>query len=392
MTESHHVNDAAIPRSEGHWPFLDLLRFGAALLVLFGHTRGLVFTSIQNVPQPGVGTKIFYFISGSHREGVAIFFVVSGFLVGGTAWRSIREKRFEAKSYLASRFSRIYLVLIPAIALAILLDWAGRSFLGETRFYSERPLMPLGFNSDWTWPQMACNLASLQGIFCEPLGMNLPLWSLGFEWVFYLFSPILFIITLARVPILVKAGAVALLFLGLHYFAGPLVRWLPLLMIWLAGAMAAKISRQRDLPLVLGLAGLTAVMVGFLLSRMQVVPIYGTDLIVGLGTALAVANKRLLRWGLFGRPIRIAADFSYSLYLIHIPVTVFLGGVIEHFGWPSRLVAPGVPAYAVFAGLVAASLVLAALYAQATERHTSRVRQLLLGRRSLKTVTVPRLV
>src|SRR5690349_24974086 len=124
----------AAPRGGAHWPFLDLLRLGAALLVLFGHTRGLLFVSFQDIPQAGLGTKIFYFLTGIHREGVAIFFAVSGFLVGGGVWRSLQHGRFKPKAYFASRFARIYIVLLPALALTLLLDWIGRSFLIDTRF------------------------------------------------------------------------------------------------------------------------------------------------------------------------------------------------------------------------------------------------------------------
>jgi len=215
MTKPHQLNNgAAPPLPGGHWPFLDLLRFGAALLVLFGHTRGLLFTSFQDIAHPGLGTKMFYFLTGIHREGVAIFFAVSGFLVGGAVWRSIRGRRFDAKAYLASRFSRIYLVLLPALALALLFDWAGRFFLGGTRFFGERPLMPMGFTSDWTWPQMACNLAAVQGIFCKPLGVNPPLWSLGYEWVFYLIAPILFGLAFSSLARPVRVGGIALVLVG----------------------------------------------------------------------------------------------------------------------------------------------------------------------------------
>ncbi|WP_262032239.1 acyltransferase family protein [Microvirga sp. Mcv34] len=389
MTQPHPLTGVAAPPRGGHWPFLDLLRFGAALLVLFGHTRGLLFTSFQDIPHPGLGTKVFYFLTGIHREGVAIFFAVSGFLVGGAVWRSIRERRFDARSYLASRFSRIYLVLLPALALALLFDWAGRFFLGGTRFFAERPLMPMSFTSDWTWPQMACNLAAMQGIFCKPLGVNPPLWSLGYEWVFYLMAPILFGLALARFSRPARVGGIALVLVGLGALAGPLSHWLPWLAIWLAGALAAQIVRARELPLAAGLFGLAVVAVGFVLSRAQIVPVYTTDLMVGLGTALASANGQLLGWCPLRRPVRIGADFSYSLYLIHVPVTVLLGGLIERFGWPSTLVVPDMAVYAAFAGLVISALVAAFLFAQLTERHTDRVRRFLLGRTSLKASAPP---
>ncbi len=179
--------------------------------------------SFQDVAQASLTTKAFYFLTGIHREGVAIFFAVSGFLVGGGAWRAIREGRFEPKGYLASRFVRIYLVLLPALALTLLLDWAGRAHLLDTRFYGERPLMPIGVTSDWTWGQMACNLAAVQGIFCKPLGANPPLWSLGYVWGFYMLAPLLFGIALARLPIIARVAAAALLLAGVSYFAGSLI-------------------------------------------------------------------------------------------------------------------------------------------------------------------------
>jgi peptidoglycan/LPS O-acetylase OafA/YrhL len=368
-------------RSAGaHWPFLDVLRLGAALLVLFGHTRGLIFVSFQDVAQAGLATKAFYFLTGIHREGVAIFFAVSGFLVGGGTWRAISAGRFNARSYFASRFARIYVVLLPALALSLLLDWIGRQYMIDTRFFGERPLQPIGVTSGWSWGQMACNIAAVQGIFCKPLGSNPPLWSLGYEWVFYLVAPVLFGICLAKRPIAIKIGAVALLFLGLSHLAGGLLSWAPWLVIWLAGAAAAQVARERDLPLIVGLSGLAAVGVGFVISRLQIVPPFGTDLIVGLGTGLAISNRKLLAWCPLAGPVRTGADFSYSLYLIHVPVTVFLGGIFERFGWPPALVPPGAAAYSAFAGFVAAALAAAFIVSLVTERHTDRVRRLLRGR------------
>ncbi|MBB4039590.1 peptidoglycan/LPS O-acetylase OafA/YrhL [Microvirga flocculans] len=381
------------PPAEGkagsHWPFLDLLRFGAALLVLIGHTRGLVFVSFQDIAQAGLATKAFYFLTGIHREGVAIFFAVSGFLVGGAAWRAIRDGRFTARTYFASRFARIYIVLLPALALTVLLDWIGRTYLIDTRFFSERPLEPIDVTSHWSWGQMACNVAAVQGIFCKPLGPNPPLWSLGYEWVFYLLAPVLFGLCLAKIPRAAKVAAVALLFVAMSHFAGGMLRWVPWLAIWLGGAFAAQVARERDLPILVGLLGLGAVMAGFVLSRLQIVPVYGTDLMVGLGAGLAIANRRLLSWCPLRGPVRTGADFSYSLYLIHVPVAVLAGGMLERLGGPSVLAPPGPVAYAVFAALLGAALATAFLFSLVTERHTDRLRRLLVGRRAL-TATMPK--
>src|SRR4051794_5522765 len=227
MAAGPRLDGGSASAAGGHWPFLDLLRLGAALLVLFGHTRGLLFVSIHDVPDAGLGTKLFYFLSGIHREGVSIFFAVSGFLVGGAVWRAVRDHRFDARSYLTSRFVRIYLVFLPAIALTFVLDAIGRHFFLDTRFYGVRPLMPIGVTSDWGWGQLACNLAGLQGIACLPLGANIPLWSLGFEWVFYLVAPALFGLCLSGRPSLVRLVGIALLFLCLSLLARGVANWLP---------------------------------------------------------------------------------------------------------------------------------------------------------------------
>ena len=161
---------------------------------------------------------------------------------------------------------------------------------------------------------------------------------------------------------------------------------MPWFIIWLAGALAAQIVRERELPLATGLAGLAAIGAGFVISRLQILPPYGTDLMVGLGTALAIANRPLLSWCPLSGPVRIGADFSYSLYLIHVPVTVFLGGLLEWYGWPSVLVRPSASSYAAYAGLVIAALVAAFVFSLFTERRTESFRDLLLRRRATASV------
>ena len=51
-----------------------------------------------------------------------MFFIVSGFLVGGSVWRLIAQARFDLGAYLINRFARIYLVFIPALLLVLVLE------------------------------------------------------------------------------------------------------------------------------------------------------------------------------------------------------------------------------------------------------------------------------
>lgn len=62
---------------------LNFLRWIAAFLVVVGHLRSLMFPEYSKLVNPSIFQKIFYFITGLGHEGVIIFFVISGFLVGG---------------------------------------------------------------------------------------------------------------------------------------------------------------------------------------------------------------------------------------------------------------------------------------------------------------------
>src|SRR5580704_2852923 len=345
-----------------HWPFLDLVRFGAALLVLFGHARGLYFESITRVPDAGIGTRLFYLLTGLHYEGVMLFFVVSGFLVGGSVWRNIEGRRFDARLYLINRFSRIYLVLIPALVLVFLVEVLGGNLLAQTRFYAMRPLFPSEVADGWTWNQIPCHLAALQGVACAPWGADPPLWSLGWEWLFYLIAPVLFAIWLLPLRPLLRGITFACLCASLVTLLG-IGQWLLWFGIWLAGAGASLVASRRELPILAGLAGLLLCAIALVLSRTALVPGLIADLGVGLGLAIAVSCRKLANAAILESIAARGAAFSYSLYLIHLPVGVFVGGVLERLGWPATLIAPGPAAYAAFALIVAIALACAYLFA-----------------------------
>lgn len=361
-----------------HWPFLDLVRFGAALLVLFGHSRGLYFVSIAQAPDAGIATRLFYLVTGMQHEGVVLFFVVSGFLVGGSVWRNIEAGRFDARLYLINRFSRIYLVLIPALLFVFVLDRLGMNFLADTRFYAERPLFPSGVYAGWTWNQIPCHLAALQGAVCNAWGADPPLWSLGWEWIFYLLAPILFGICLLRLNPLARVAGLLVICASLVTLFG-IGEWLQWLFTWLLGVAASLVATRRKLPLVLGLAGLALCAASLVIARAAIFPVLATDLGVGIGLTLAVACRGIANAPIVEPLAARGASFSYSLYLIHLPVGVFAGAILQRFGFPETLMLPGPRAYAAFALIAATALSAAILFARLTEHHTARFRRFLSG-------------
>ncbi|MDR3562951.1 MAG: acyltransferase family protein, partial [Negativicutes bacterium] len=159
------------------WPLLDLSRIAAALLVVIGHTRYRYFGTPTAIAHSGLGRQIFYFFTGLSREAVVVFFVISGFLVGGQIIELSSNGIFDVWAYLINRFSRIYIVLIPALVLAFVFSWVGAKAFAGTSSHTDL----LEGWSDFSFP---CFLACLQGIECKAHA-NPPLWSLGYEWLIY---------------------------------------------------------------------------------------------------------------------------------------------------------------------------------------------------------------
>jgi peptidoglycan/LPS O-acetylase OafA/YrhL len=95
-------------------------------------------------------------------EAVMVFFVLSGFLVGGQVIRHLREGRFDLMSYTADRATRIFVPLVPACILTAVL----------IRFLTSQS------------PGIAAvllNMVGLNGVLVETLQFNAPLWSLAYE-------------------------------------------------------------------------------------------------------------------------------------------------------------------------------------------------------------------
>jgi peptidoglycan/LPS O-acetylase OafA/YrhL len=359
--------------SNRHWPFLDLIRFGAALLVLFGHARGLLFEGIARVEHPNAVVRGFYLISGLQHEGVVMFFIVSGFLVGGSAWRLIASKRFDWATYLINRFARIYLVLIPAFALVLALDVVGKHFFLDTRFYGVRPLWPAGILDGWDWMQIPCHLLAVQGLLCAPWGADPPLWSLGFEWALYLVAPVVFVGLLVPMPPARRIAALALAIVVLAALTGWNGDWPVWFSFWMLGVAASHLFAAGTVKLPTALAGLLVCATGLIASRLAILPPLATDIMVGAGLALALTCPTVMAWSGGARPIERGAGFSYSLYLVHLPVCVFVGALLERWGhWPAHLVQPDAVGLLGFATMVGAALAAAYLFARCTEDHTAR--------------------
>src|SRR4051812_45639906 len=194
---------------------LNAIRAAAALIVLLGHTRSLFFSSITANSGP---TPAADYIVRSNRatvgeEAVIILFVLSGYLVGGSVLRSVKNGTWSWTDYLFKRITRLWVVLIPALALGISLDLLGMHLFGSAASIYTGPapsLVPHDLSARLTWKVIASNAFFLQGILSPTAGTNNSLWGLAYEWWYYLQFPLLILAFSKRTKPFIR-----LLYLGL---------------------------------------------------------------------------------------------------------------------------------------------------------------------------------
>ncbi len=166
--------------------FLDLVRGLSALLVLAAHVRGFIFVDFEESSDRGVASKAFYFLTGIHHQAVMVFFVLSGYFVGGGVLNSLAADRFSWRHYSEARLSRLWMVLIPALVLTAICDSAGSqlsptAYAGEWRdvwMSGPEPGRTIGLGII----TFLGNLFFLQTIEIDVYGSNGPLWSLANEF------------------------------------------------------------------------------------------------------------------------------------------------------------------------------------------------------------------
>lgn len=170
---------------------LDSLRGFAALAVVGGHLRALLFIDYKDLSEVQLFVRCFYYFTGFGHQAVVIFFVLSGYLVGGSVLNSV-EIGFWSR-YLIQRLSRLWTVLIPCLILTFTLNLFGAETGGEAFLngllnpaVNVAPPSPveLGF------AVFVQNILFLHTIYGPVFGDNRPLWSLANEFWYYVLFPL----------------------------------------------------------------------------------------------------------------------------------------------------------------------------------------------------------
>ncbi len=346
--------------------FITLLRAAACAMVVYSHlvdgaTRA--YYHIRWAPGEAIADGVFApldITEGAGVLGVALFFLISGFVIAHTAQRE------RPRSFMLKRVLRIYPPLLAAIALTLALAGGG----------------PAGASGSTLWRHVLLS-ATLTDVFASvPHPVMAVSWTLSIEMVFYLIAAPLVPLMRAR-----PAAAAATLTLwsvaateacdwwyraarfGLPHAAGVVLEYLPLFacgMIawaWWRGRVGGRGA------LALGALALGAVVHNLWRSQ----PAYLSDghvrqivYAAGLFVACLLTSERIS----VAAPVRWLASVSYSVYLVHFALGFWLlDRLIPRLGYSAALVAT-----------IAAVIATSAALQRCVERPSQRLARALLTR------------
>jgi len=338
--------------------FLNIVRLIACELVLVSH----FFTRYQ----PKTLDSIFFggMLGGI---GVFLFFSISGFLISYSLLQKLQNNKYSFRNYFVDRFSRIYSGLLPALLFTAVI--AGAIALTNNVYFtylSETESTPSAQNFAATlgmivnFPTGLFNLTVNAALDAPvtlptfaPFGFNAVLWSLAVEWWIYMFFGWLVIGGLAFLGKREKPRRYKGLFLAfaaILSFVLVALAWdySAFIVVWFLGVASmcvvsntkvrSKLTGHRASKIVAVLlwASLAAVIyegyVIYTLTHESFNMLFGVLIAtsVFLCILLLSGNVNWLSRNMLKK--RVAkysgsmAAFSYTLFLIHYPLLLFLNG------------------------------------------------------------------
>ncbi len=302
--------------------YLDFVRFSAACVVFLIHAR---YDRITGGVLGDLGDY--------GNEAVMVFFVLSGFVIAFVASTS----ETTPSSYLIARLSRLWSVVIPALMLTAIVDYAGSRM--DPRIYDG-----VWFEASypvWRFFANALFINQLWFLNVRPFS-NGPFWSIGYEfWYYIAFAILHFVKTRLRwVGFAICLCAI-----------GPKIALL--MPVWFFGVVAYRVATRGIVnerigwALFLGSIGMYVLFHYFEVpdriswrTNAWLGPDFGfssdflNSYVIGALVAANFVGMAAIQHRIAGivrlyeRPIRFLAGYTFSLYLFHYPLLHFFAAVV----------------------------------------------------------------
>ena len=316
---------------------LDLFRGAAAFEVLISHARVLFLKSMSPEDNPGIFTKLFFLGTSFGHEAVIVFFVLSGFLVGGPVVRGVRAGDWHWKKYATQRLSRLMIVLIPCLVLTVIWDFAESSVSAEKVANSDTAIANIDSSKirENSGPFIFIgNLLFLQTVMVPSLGSNTALWSLANEFWYYVTFPLVAILLFGRPLSTAKKIALTTLIVAILFALGADIS--KYFVIWLLGAIASALpdisffgnTKNRAFAMSLISVCMILIIAEKSTSKNLFPGNYLRDFVIGSLFAAFLCsfkqNRQPCGHSISKSVILTLSDFSFTLYIAHMPFLIFL--------------------------------------------------------------------
>jgi peptidoglycan/LPS O-acetylase OafA/YrhL len=346
--------------SEESSVFLNIVRLVACEMVVLGH----FLTRYQPVPFDSL------FRLGSTMGGVAVllFFVLSGFLISYSLLRKAEDPYYGFRSYFVDRISRIYSGLVPALLLSAAI--AAAIYSTNYIYYTDLCTMQsapslqtftMTFFMLERFPvDFFSTLFSSVGLSfplpeVTPFGFNGILWTLVLEWWIYMFFGALIIGSLAilgkrqksmiyKVVFFLATILLGLLLVGFSGEFGSLI------VVWFAGVLMTlglstenarnKLSSEKGRATLRVLFPVSVACLAFTIYatfawtnefyNLYLGLVLSACLFLAVNILMAGGSKyasKILLYKPTAKTSTIMAGYSYTLFLTHYPIIIFLNGL-----------------------------------------------------------------
>jgi peptidoglycan/LPS O-acetylase OafA/YrhL len=325
---------------------MDAIRGAAALAVVAFHIRYKFFLDYSEAVSTAWPTRLFYVATSFGHDAVMVFFVLSGYLITGTVLKDVKADRWSWSRYLLNRLTRLYVVLIPGLLLTVAWDLLGLhlfpahpAYTGATQvwkhdFFDVRAtLTPSIFFANAVFRD------AIAGI--PPLGSNSPLWSLTYEFAYYMIFPAALLALRPRAGVSMRALYGLMAAALIYYFGRRILLYFP---IWLMGLAVRVVPprptagvaavRLRNLAAVVLVLACTAFRHTALFQRLAGnASLEIGDFVVGLAFAAALyvllLDARPDGGGVYDAVARGGAHISYTVYVVHMPFLIFVRALLN---------------------------------------------------------------
>lgn len=312
-------------------PQLDSLRGLSALIVLFAHANQILVAPT---------TMSFFGIGGLLAQGaVMVFFVLSGFLIGKSLTRNIHQNsQLDIRTYLIDRFNRIYPPFLYSLIIVGIL-YALAPFLFNTHSLAYMPTEQYLARQSFeiTPSSVFSSLFFLNGFIGETISVNGPLWSLSYEVWYYIIAALMLKSSKPGYAIATALLVIILGFLNTDFIVHSVIWFLGLLLCILHNNNIFN-QKLNKLFYFFGFTGTLIFSYLFLatqynLPTVNLTFLNNSSLILyklSLGLLTTCFIYSLLRGTKkFTTLFKGASSYSYTLYIIHFPILLFIFGITQ---------------------------------------------------------------